>query len=68
MTYTVDDDCEDQGMRATKTCMKCHPVFDTVGQPHYSPLKLKGKFYCCVTCSSSYGVQPHPDLPLASVL
>lgn len=62
-----DDDCEDQGMGATKTCTRCRTGFTDAGEPIYAPLELRGRYWCCVECGNSYGENPHPDCPPAAI-
>ena len=59
----MDDDCEDQALCPTKTCVKyeCQKGFVS-GRAVYAPLVRRGKFWCCSNCGSSYGENPHPDL------
>lgn len=61
-----DSDCEDQGMRETRTCTKCCIGFDG-DKAIYPRLELDGtrgdgrlnnRFWCCPVCHVSYGEEP----------
>lgn len=62
MSYPADDDCEDQACPPTTTCTKCRLSFDGNGRPIYASLEKRGRYWCCVSCGSSYGASPHPNL------
>lgn len=63
----------DQACPPTMNCTKCviawtHPVDGEARRSVYAPLVPKWseageiRTWCCSSCGSSYGVQPHPDL------
>jgi hypothetical protein len=52
---TVEADCEDQGIAHVDRCVR----FGCTG----AKLELRGPFWCCPNCGSSYGENPHPSCP-----
>lgn len=58
----MDDDCEDQALCPTKVCTKFECQWWEGDVRHRPVLELRGKFWCCPKCHSSYGERPHPDL------
>lgn len=59
--HPADDDCEDQGMMATKHCTMCVMGFDGNKKPIYPMLEKRWRYWCCSNCGLSYGENPHPD-------
>lgn len=59
MTYPQSDDCEDQGMSATKFCAQFQCIHWEYDLPIYPRLIKRGKFWCCPKCGASYGADAH---------